>query len=80
MKYLPSFDISPIAPAVLARYVQPGQHVYATDRSCRGVYLGVRSSGTVVVAWNRNALGRRRDYISTLRTYAKSDSYNQISF
>ena len=74
MKYQPSFNIWTI-PHPLLRYVQPGQHVYAGDTSTRGVFLGVKRSGTVVVAWEGNAKGRRREYISTLRQYALGDRH-----
>lgn len=55
--------------------LQPGQWVYAGHPSNKGRFLGVKPSGTVVVAWHDNAKGRGKggytSYISTLRRYAK---------
>lgn len=68
MQYQPTFNIWNI-PAPLLRYIQPGQHIYAGDPSARGVFLGVKPSGTVVVAWRGN--GKSREYISALRDYAR---------
>lgn len=50
--------------------------VYAGDKSNRGRFLGVRGSGTVVVAWQRNveAQSDRLGYIKTLRDYAKGSN------
>jgi hypothetical protein len=74
MTYQPAFDIHAV-PRDLLRHVQPGQWVYATDRSVVGRFFGVRRSGVVVVAWQgnaRNADGGARGYWATLRTYARS--------
>lgn len=71
MKYLHSFDIWSV-PSELLRHVQPGQHVYAGTPDNKGVFLGVKTSGTIVVAWHGNMIGRNRgDYIQSLRSYAK---------
>jgi hypothetical protein len=55
-------------------HMQPGQWVYAGNRNDRGQFLGVKPSGTVVVAWlgNMRNHGRNRvAYIRSLRQYAK---------
>jgi hypothetical protein len=72
MKYQSIFDIWAV-PVDLLKHVQAGQMVYAGDRSNRGRFLGVRGSGTVVVAWQRNVEAQkdRMGYLKTLRTYAK---------
>jgi len=54
------------------RQMQPGQWVYAGDRSSRGRFLGVKTNDVVVVAWHENA--RRHqvyiEYIRNLRNFA----------
>jgi hypothetical protein len=80
MRYLPAFNIW-TTPVELLRHAQPGQHVYAgdpTDRNSRGVFMGVKRSGVVVVAWSGNTRTRatrteQRDYLQTLRAYALGD-------
>jgi hypothetical protein len=74
MKYQSIFDIWAV-PVDLLKHVQAGQMVYAGDRSNRGRFLGVRRSGSVVVAWQGN-VQRHTDklgYIRTLRNYAKGE-------
>jgi hypothetical protein len=75
MKYQSIFNVWDI-PADLLKHVQAGQMVYAGDRSNRGRFLGVRGSGTIVVAWQRNveAQSDRRGYLKTLREYAKGSN------
>lgn len=71
MKFQPSFDIWQV-PVDLLKYVQAGQHVYAGEKSNTGVFLGVKKSGTVVVAWKGNMKGRvYQAYLKSLRMYAK---------
>lgn len=72
MQYQHSFDIWSI-PVALLKHAQPGQHVYAGTRDNKGIFLGVKKSGTVVVAWQGNARnhGNRADYLQALRNYAK---------
>jgi hypothetical protein len=55
-----------------AKHIQPGQWVYAGDKSNKGIFLGIKKSGTVVVAWYGNAKNAKcfREYIKTLHTYA----------
>jgi hypothetical protein len=44
-----------------------------TDKTSKGIFLGVKPSGTVVVAWYMNAKGQKsfRQYVQTLRNYAR---------
>lgn len=80
MRFLPAFDIW-ATPVELLRHAQPGQHVYAGDRhdpNSRGRFLGVKRSGTVVVAWSGNTRSRRTraeqvEYLQSLRAYALGD-------
>lgn len=77
MRYLPAFNIWSM-PVELLRHAQPGQHVYAGDKTTTGRFLGVKRSGTVVVAWSGNTRTRRTraeqlDYLRTLRAYALGD-------
>jgi hypothetical protein len=62
--------------------LQPGQWVFAgTDEGAgsptRGRFLGVKPSGSIVVAWMGNARSHRRSpegikgYLASLRNYAK---------
>ena len=46
--------------------------VYTGDRASKGIFLGVKRSGVVVVAWYGNAKSRvdYRDYLRSLRDYA----------
>lgn len=72
MKYQPSINIWNVVPASRIKDIQPGQWVYAGDKSNKGVFLGVKPSGVVVCAWYENAKGAEsfRGYIRTLRQYA----------
>jgi hypothetical protein len=60
-------------PVELLRFVQPGQWVYAGDKETVGRFLGVKKSGSVVVAWQGNTKNHtdKVGYIKALRTYAK---------
>jgi len=71
MKYQPAFNVWAM-PAPFYKHIQPGQWVYAGDKSNKGIFLGVRKSGTVVVAWYMNAKSHKsfRDYVKTLHNYA----------
>jgi len=71
MKYQNAFNIWEV-PSVLLVHVQPGQHVYAGDKATKGVFLGVKKSGSIVVAWHDNAIRHDyKEYIKSLRYYAK---------
>lgn len=74
MKYQPTVNIYSLTDAQISA-LQIGQWVATTDqiinRNERGIYLGTKPSGTVVVAWYGNAKGNNyRAYIRTLRNYA----------
>lgn len=72
MKYQSMFDIWAV-PADLLKHVQAGQMVYAGNKANRGRFLGVRKSGTIVVAWQGNVQNHSDNlgYIKSLRNYAK---------
>ena len=72
MKFTQAFDIWAI-PHALLKHIQPGQWVYAGNKGDKGRFLGVKASGTVVVAWHGNtkAQADKAGYIKTLRSYAK---------
>jgi hypothetical protein len=71
MKYQPSFNVWAM-PDAFYKHIQPGQWVYAGSKDNKGIFLGVRKSGTVVVAWYMNAKSHKsfRDYVKTLHNYA----------
>lgn len=71
-KFVPIFDIHAI-PAELRRYIKPGQWVYATDKTVRGRFYGVKKSGICVVAWKENAKssGNYFEYNRIHREYAR---------
>lgn len=73
MKFTQAFDIWAV-PHALLKHTQPGQWVYAGNKGDKGRFLGVKASGTVVVAWNGNtkAQADKAGYIKTLRSYAKA--------
>jgi hypothetical protein len=53
-----------------------GQWVSTTTtptKGSKGIFLGVKPSGTVVVAWYMNAKGQKsfRQYVQALRHYAR---------
>ena len=73
MKFTQAFDIWAV-PHGLYKHIQPGQWVYAGSPDNKGIFLGVRPSGTVVCAWYQNAkahgCGQFSSYVKTLRKYA----------
>lgn len=73
MKFTSSFDIWSV-PVSLLKHAQPGQWVYAGNKADKGRFLGVKASGTVVVAWQGNTQRQadKAGYIKTLRSYAKA--------
>jgi hypothetical protein len=73
MKFTSSFDIWSV-PVDLLKHAQPGQWVYAGNKADKGRFLGVKASGTVVVAWHGNTKSRtdKAGYIKALRSYAKA--------
>jgi hypothetical protein len=72
MKYQSMFDIWAV-PTDLLKHVQAGQMVYAGNKSNKGRFLGVRKSGSIVVAWQGNVQNHsdKLGYIKSLRNYAK---------
>ena len=72
MKYTPAFNVWEV-PVELLKFAQPGQWVYAGDKTTRGRFWGVKRSGTVVVSWHENAKasGDVRQYWLAQRNYAK---------
>jgi len=77
MKYTPAFNVWSVPKELLA-HAQPGQWVYAGDKSAMGRFLGVKRSGVVVVAWlgnerNQGDRAARLDYIRCLRNFALGD-------
>jgi len=72
MKYQSMFDIWAV-PTDLLKHVQAGQMVYAGDKSNKGRFLGVRKTGSIVVAWQGNVQNHidKLGYIKSLRNYAK---------
>lgn len=74
MKYIQAFNIWNI-PHELIKYIQPGQWVYAGNKDNKGIYQGIKKTGIIVVAWKGNIDNQhnKREYINTLRDYAKSN-------
>ena len=65
MQFKPSFNIWCLTTESL-QSIQPGQWVYAGDKNTMGRFLGVKPSGSVVVAWKHN-----KAHVTALRVYAK---------
>lgn len=68
-------DISRLSDAAMQQ-LQPGQWVYTDVNTplSRGKFWGIKKSGTVVVAWQGNAINRSSwtEYQRSLRNYALS--------
>ena len=70
MKYQKSINIWNMSDSERAK-LQPGQWIYAGEKTSKGIFLGIRESGSVVCAWYQNAKSREyKSYIRTLRDYA----------
>lgn len=71
MRYTKPKNIWALTPEDISR-LQPGQWVFAGVETSRGQFLGLRASGSVVVAWYENARAHRsyRKYVRALRDYA----------
>ena len=71
-KYVPSLNIWNMTESAIAA-LPIGQWVYAGKPEDKGIFLGVKPSGSVVVAWYQNAISRAsfRAYVNVLRKYAK---------
>ena len=74
MKYQTAFNVWDM-PAAFYKHIQVGQWVYAGDKNNKGIFLGIKKSGSVVVAWYGNAKNRSnyREYLKALHTYAKGE-------
>jgi hypothetical protein len=72
MKYTTAFNVWEV-PVELLKHAQAGQWIYAGERSNKGIFLGVKRSGVVVVAWYGNIKNQhdKIGYVRTLRKYAK---------
>jgi hypothetical protein len=72
MKYQKAINIWAISDSEIKK-LQGGQWIYGGDLKNKGVFLGVKKSGTVVVAWLGNAKFQDsyRGYIKALSNYAK---------
>jgi hypothetical protein len=72
MLYQKAIDIWTISDSEI-RKLQAGQWVYGSDIKNKGMYLGTKKSGTIVVAWLGNASKQKsyKGYIKALSNYAK---------
>lgn len=73
MRYTPPQNIWNMSETQM-RLMQPGQWVYAGSAADKGMFMGVKPSGSVVVAWRNNIANHGRNrlaYIRSLRQYAK---------
>ena len=70
MKYQPTIDIWCLSDEDVSK-LQPGQWV--TAGGAKGVFCGVKPSGSVVCMWQENAKGRDSyaSYRRSLMNYAK---------
>lgn len=68
-RYQPALDIWALDDTQRAA-LQPGQWVYAGERSNMGRFYGQGAS--TVVAWRGNWKGRFREYTKALRDYGRS--------
>jgi hypothetical protein len=74
MKFQKSINIWAISDKEIAD-LQRGQWVHGGEINNKGRFLGMKKSGTVVVAWNGNAHQQSSymGYIKMLLNYAKSN-------
>jgi hypothetical protein len=73
MRYQKAINIWNISDSEIKK-LQGGQWVYGGDLNNKGVFLGVKKSGTVVVAWLGNARFQDsyKGYIKALSQYARA--------
>lgn len=73
MKYQKSINIWAISDSEIKK-LQAGQWIYGGDIKNKGMFLGVKPSGTVVVAWLGNASNQAsyKGYIKALSNYARA--------
>jgi hypothetical protein len=74
MLYQKAIDIWTISDTEIKK-LQAGQWVYGSDIKNKGMYLGMKKSGTIVVAWLGNASKQNnyRGYIKALSNYARGE-------
>jgi hypothetical protein len=74
MKYQKSINIWAISDKEISA-LQAGQWVYGGELRNQGRFLGMKKSGTIVVAWygNANQQSSYNGYIKMLRNYAKAN-------
>ena len=72
MRYIKAFDIYKLSENTY-KDIMVGQWIFAGDISNKGRFLGVKKSGTVVVAWHNNAKQQKdyAGYIAALLAYSK---------
>jgi hypothetical protein len=72
MKYQKSIDIWKISDDEIKK-LQRGQWIHGGKYDNKGIFLGVKPSGTIVVAWLGNMHWQKsyRGYIQALLNYAK---------
>ena len=72
MRYQKSIDIWSISDSEISK-LQRGQWIHGGKYDNKGIFLGVKPSGTIVVAWLGNMHWQKsyRGYIQTLLNYAK---------
>lgn len=73
MRYQKAINIWNISDSEIKK-LQGGQWVYGGDLNNKGVFLGVKRSGTVVVAWLGNARFQDsyKGYIKALSNYVRA--------
>ena len=73
MRYQKAVNIWKISDSEIKK-LQGGQWVYGDDVKNKGMFLGVKQSGTVVVAWLGNASKQNnyKGYIKALSQYARA--------
>lgn len=71
MKYQKSINIWALSDNEI-KNLQPGQWVYAGEKSNKGIFLGVKNSGAIACAWHENAKYSKeyKNYIRVIRDYA----------
>ena len=74
MQYSKAIDIWQLTDKQI-KHLQIGQWIYGGESKNLGRFLGVKKSGTIVVAWQGNASFQKsyNDYIQSLLNYAKAN-------
>jgi hypothetical protein len=73
MKYQKAINIWNMSDSEIKK-LQSGQWVYGDNVNNKGMFLGMKKSGTIVVAWLGNASQQKsyKGYIKALSNYAKA--------